>query len=60
MLFIGGRRHNAEIAKILAEADEQAGKIKEREERMAEIKGRVDQGYKRLCELHPEDAVQTK
>ncbi|MBR3142066.1 MAG: hypothetical protein IKF09_02830 [Clostridiales bacterium] len=53
VLFIYGRRIDAVISRIWAKADEQADKIKNCEERMAAAKERIDQGYKRLCELHP-------
>ena len=53
MLFMWGRHLNAEIAKVKVIADEQADKIKDREKRMDEIKDGIEQGYKRLCELHP-------
>ncbi len=55
ILFFGGKRYNAEIAKIRAKEDEQLDKIKECEEKMAELKNKIKQGYNHLCELHPVD-----
>ena len=52
MVFMEGRRLNAEISKMRAKADEQADKIQKREENIAELKDRISQGYNRLCELH--------
>ena len=53
VLFMYGRFLNAEISKRQAQVDEQDDKIKNREERLAELKDGIDQGYNRLCELHP-------
>ena len=52
-LFLGGRRYNAMISKKQSIVDEQNDKIKHLEEKITETKGRIDQGYKRLLELHP-------
>ena len=52
-LVIYGRTLNAEISKRKVKVDEQADKVKAREERIAELKAGIEQGYKRLCELHP-------
>ena len=53
ILFMWGRHLNALIAKMRAITVEQADKIKKHEDNMAELKGKVSQGYNRLCELHP-------
>ena len=52
MLFMCSRALDAEISKIQDKVDEQADKIRNHEERMAELKDRIGQGYKRLinCE----------
>jgi len=55
MLYMGGRYLDSEISKIQAIADEQTDKIKNFEDRITELKGRIKQGYKRLIELHPID-----
>lgn len=55
LLIKWGKSLDTEISKIQAKADEQSEKIKNNEERIAELKDRVAQGYKRLCELHPVD-----
>lgn len=52
-LFMWGRRLNAEIAQLQAQADGHADQIRDIENRMAELEGRIGQGYKRLCELRP-------
>lgn len=52
-LFLGGRRYNAMISKKQSIVDEQNDKIKHLEEKITETKGRINQGYKRLLELHP-------
>ena len=48
MLFMCSRALDAEISKIQDKVDEQADKIRDHEERMAELKDRIGQGYKRL------------
>ena len=52
-LIMYGRYVDSVISKIKDQVDEHADKIKKREEKMDEIKGRIDQDYNRLCELHP-------
>ncbi len=53
VLFLGGKSLNKEISQIQVKVDEQQEKIEDRKKVIAELKGRVSQGYKRLCELHP-------
>ena len=53
VLFMCGRTLDAEISKIKAKMNEQNDKIKKREETITELKDRINQDYKRLCELHP-------
>ena len=53
MLYRHGKSIDAEISRIKAIEDEQSDKIEEREQRIAEIKGRIKQDYMRLCELRP-------
>ncbi|MBO4898966.1 MAG: hypothetical protein J5509_01615 [Lachnospiraceae bacterium] len=58
-IFMWGRVLDTEIAKIQVEADEQEEKIRNREDRMAELKDRIDQGYKRLCIMNPKESPKT-
>lgn len=51
ILFKGGRYLDSEISKMRAKTDEQNDKIKNSEERLSDIKDRIDQNYKRLCVL---------
>lgn len=51
MIFRGGRILDNEIAAIRAQTDEKADRIRDSEERMTELKDRIDRGYERLCEL---------
>ena len=51
ILFLAGRRFNSDISKMQAKADEQNDKLRKLEERIAEIKDRIDQDYKTLCEM---------
>ena len=53
ILFLGGKSLNKEISKIQVKVDEQQANIEDRKKVIAELKGRVSQGYKRLCELRP-------
>ena len=53
LLLVWGRELNKQISKMKVEIDEQTGKIKNTEKRIAEIKDRIAQNYDRLCELHP-------
>ena len=55
MLIMCSRSLDAEILKIHAILDEQADKIKNCEEKMSELKDRINHGYDHLCELHPFD-----
>ncbi len=48
MLFMCGRALDAEILKTQDQADEQADKIRDHEERMAELKDRISRGCERL------------
>ena len=52
ILFMWGRALDSEIAKIKAKTDEQTDKIRKHEKRMDELKDRIGQDYKHLCELH--------
>jgi len=54
-IIMKGRTINAEISWMQTKTDEQGDKIKDREERMAELKDRIGQDYQRLCELHQDD-----
>ena len=53
LLVMEGLYLSAKVSKIQAVADEQTDKIRNFEKSMADNKKRIDQGYKRLCELHP-------
>ncbi len=48
LLILCSRTLDAEISKIQEKVDEQEDKIRDHEERMAELKDRIGQGYKRL------------
>ncbi len=48
MLFMCSRALDSEISKIQDKADEQEDIIRNHEERMAELRGRIAQGYERL------------
>ena len=50
-----GKFLNSEIAKLQVKADEQTDKIRSCDKRIDELKDRIGQDYKRLCELHPAD-----
>ena len=53
ILFRYGRALDAKISRIQAQTDEQTDNIRNCEKRKEELKDRIDQGYMRLCELHP-------
>ena len=55
VLIMYSRFIDAEISKVKAIVAEQGDKIRNREEKMSELKERINHGYNHLCELHPID-----
>ena len=54
VLFLRGRSLDAEVSRIQTKTDEQTDMIRTCRERMNELQERIEQGYQRLCELHPD------
>ena len=53
ILFMWGWFLDTEISKAQAKTNEQSDNIRNLEEKITALKDRINQGYDRLCELHP-------